>query len=294
MEKDRMMKVLQGQLQELMRNESHLSTKISSVHEDSLSFFGGKPFLPADFQWPRYTLDDDLPLAFLGQLNLADVAPFDTEGLLPRQGILSFFYELDTMEWGSSPELRDCFRVFYFSEPVLLVPAVFPQDLDEAYQLPRAPVSFTSRKSLPSWEEYADLVPEPLDPQVLVDGADSIYNKVCQELLGYDRQDGNKCKPLGYANVIQDSMQMECQLVSAGFETGNGPVPLDDSQRQQMKVAAKDWILLFQMDSLSEGVFPQTGDFELMFGDCGRLFFYIRREDLAAGRFDCCQLVLQC
>lgn len=103
MEKDRMMKVLQGQLQELMRNESHLSTKISSVHEDSLSFFGGKPFLPADFQWPRCTLDDDLPLAFLGQLNLADVAPFDTEGLLPRQGILSFFYELDTMEWGSLP-----------------------------------------------------------------------------------------------------------------------------------------------------------------------------------------------
>lgn len=138
------------------------------------------------------------------------------------------------------------------------------------------------------------MVPEPLDPQVLVDGADPIYNKVCQELLGYDRQDGNKCKLLGYANVIQDSMQMECQLVSAGFETGNGPVPLDDSQRQQMKVAAKDWILLFQMDSLSEGVFPQTGDFELMFGDCGRLFFYIRREDLAAGRFDCCQLVLQC
>lgn len=294
MEKDGMMKVLKGQLQELMRNEIHLSTKISSDHEDSLSFFGGNPFLPADFQWPRYTLDDDLPLAFLGQLNLADIASHDTENLLPQQGILSFFYEMDNMEWGYSPEMRDCFRVFYFPETGLLAPAAFPQDLDEDYQLPRAPVSFTCRKSLPSWEEYADLVTEPLDPQVLVDGTDSIYNRVCQELLGYNRKDGNKCKFLGYADVIQDSMQMECQLVSAGFETGNGPVPLDEGQRQQMKEASKDWILLFQMDSLPEGFFPQNEEFELVFGDYGRLYFYIRREDLAVRRFDGCQLIMQC
>lgn len=294
MEKDGMMKVLKGQLQELMRNEILLSTRNSSDGGDSLSFFGGNPFLPADFQWPRYTRDDNLPLAFLGQLNLADIASLDSENLLPQQGILSFFYEMDNMEWGYSPEMRDCFRVFYFSEPALLVSAAFPQDLDEDYRLPRAPVSFTSRKSLPSWEEYADLVAEPLDPPMLVDGADSIYNKVCQELLGYDRQDGSKCKLLGYANVIQDSMQMDCQLVSAGFETGNGPVSLDESQRQQMKVASKDWILLFQMDSLPEGSFPQDEDFELMFGDCGRLYFYIRRGDLAACRFDGCQLVMQC
>ena len=31
-----------------------------------------------------------------------------------------------------------------------------------------------------------------------------------------------------------------------------------------------------------------------MFGDCGRIYFYIRREDLLARRFDRAWLVLQC
>ena len=38
-----------------------------------------------------------------------------------------------------------------------------------------------------------------------------------------------------------------------------------------------------------------TGDgFELMFGDCGRVYFCIRKEDLAARRFDRVWLILQC
>ena len=31
-----------------------------------------------------------------------------------------------------------------------------------------------------------------------------------------------------------------------------------------------------------------------MFGDCGMLYFYIRKEDLAARRFDNVHFVLQC
>jgi len=35
-------------------------------------------------------------------------------------------------------------------------------------------------------------------------------------------------------------------------------------------------------------------DFELMFGDCGSIYFYIRKEDLAARRFDRVWLIQQC
>ena len=38
----------------------------------------------------------------------------------------------------------------------------------------------------------------------------------------------------------------------------------------------------------------ENGDFELMFGDCGRIYFYIRREDLAQRRFDRVWLIQQC
>ncbi len=35
-------------------------------------------------------------------------------------------------------------------------------------------------------------------------------------------------------------------------------------------------------------------EFELMFGDCGHIYFYITKEDLAARRFDLICLILQC
>ena len=47
-------------------------------------------------------------------------------------------------------------------------------------------------------------------------------------------------------------------------------------------------MLLFQLDIV------ECGDFELMFGDCGHIYFYITKEDLAARRFDQIWLVLQC
>ena len=31
-----------------------------------------------------------------------------------------------------------------------------------------------------------------------------------------------------------------------------------------------------------------------MFGDCGRIYFYIRKKDLAERNFDNVQLILQC
>ena len=35
-------------------------------------------------------------------------------------------------------------------------------------------------------------------------------------------------------------------------------------------------MLLFQLDTVEQG------NFELMFGDCGHIYFYITKEDLAA------------
>jgi len=46
--------------------------------------------------------------------------------------------------------------------------------------------------------------------------------------------------------------------------------------------------LLFQMASIQED------DYELMFGDLGNLYFYIRKQDLKERNFDKVWLVLQC
>ena len=107
-------------------------------------------------------------------------------------------------------------------------------------------------------------------------------------LAGGEPEVRNRSCLLGWPDLIQGSFFRECALTDRGHYLGSGPVDLSPEDARAERDAVEDWQLLFQLDTV------QDGEFELMFGDCGRLFFYIRREDLAAGRFDCCQLVLQC
>jgi uncharacterized protein YwqG len=62
------------------------------------SKLGGQPDLPPDTEWPEH---NGQPLGFLAQFNLAEVAPYDVESLLPRTGLLSFFYDFVAALWGS-------------------------------------------------------------------------------------------------------------------------------------------------------------------------------------------------
>jgi hypothetical protein len=55
------------------------------------SRLGGSPDLPADLPWP--VSDDGTPLSFIAQLDLEETAAHDAEGILPKTGLLSFFYE---------------------------------------------------------------------------------------------------------------------------------------------------------------------------------------------------------
>ena len=57
---------------------------------------------------------------------------------------------------------------------------------------------------------------------------------------------------------------------------------------EEIKKASKDWILLFQMDTV------ESDNYELMFGDCGHLYFWIKKEDLANKNFENIWLILQC
>ena len=71
------------------------------------SKFGGLPDLPVGSRWPAVTLREDAPhliegvvpgvrryLPFLCQIALEEVAPFDLQGVLPKQGILLFFFDV--------------------------------------------------------------------------------------------------------------------------------------------------------------------------------------------------------
>jgi uncharacterized protein YwqG len=70
---------------------------------------GGRPDLPDGLEWPR-TEETDEPMPFLLQVNLAETAPFDVEGVLPKTGLLSFFFYTQDEDSGEEG------RVLYFAD----------------------------------------------------------------------------------------------------------------------------------------------------------------------------------
>jgi Domain of unknown function (DUF1963) len=63
-------------------------TPVSADEADlplGVSRLGGRPDLADDVEWPLGY--EDWPLAFLAQLDLAELRPYDVDGVLPVQGL---------------------------------------------------------------------------------------------------------------------------------------------------------------------------------------------------------------
>ena len=277
-------------LDSLKKNEITISTEFNNNSEIiDKSKIGGKPYLPKDFIWPYY---QGLPLSFLAQINLEEVSLLDKDKLLPDKGILYFFYELETQEWGYSPQSKGCAKVFYFEDSSNFELIDFPKNIEDDYKIHEFKVNFKSNISLPSYEDFDILNQEEKILEKyrmsknlkdfennLFDEYSNFYNEHIELLESYT-------KLLGYPDVIQNSMEEECAAIARGFNMGGIGYP--KKYKEEIKKASKDWILLFQMDTI------ETSDYELMFGDCGHIYFWIKKEDLANKNFENIWLILQC
>ena len=251
------------------------------------SKFGGRPDVPADFIWPVFetdTREDDQvkerPLAFLAQFDCDQLAPLDPEGLLPKEGVLSFFYELESQRWGYDPKDAGCARVFWFEGP--LAPAEFPAELEEDFRLPELAAQLSGATDAPDFQDACPALEYPWTANDY-----RIFDQARRE-LGMDYP-ANRSQLLGWSDIIQNNMTLQCELISRGYYLGGSWEKIPLEERSALRTpSVRDWQLLFQLDTV------ENGDFELMFGDCGRIYFYIRREDLAQRRFDRVWLIQQC
>ena len=82
--------------------------------EDGLSYYGGKPFGPAGFVWPRGRGSEGPPLAFIMQWDCARLAPLDATGLMPTDGVLYCFLNLD---WGNNEEFVEGHHFVHHAGP---------------------------------------------------------------------------------------------------------------------------------------------------------------------------------
>ena len=285
---------LTNRLLELAKSEIRFNLyRIDVPLEMTASKIGGKPAVPEDFEWPTYTGaicgEEDSekktrPLSFLAQIDLKEISALDKEHRLPEDGILSFFYDLETMTWGFDPEDKGSAQVFYFPKDTALRAADIPEELDEEFVIPEMAVYFEPHVSLPGYGDKDDELGLSSDEDLDWDEFDE-----CRKNAGGDDKE-ELTKLFGYPDVIQNPMEEECEACSRGFRQGNSEdyAAITDAEKADIAEKAKDWVLLFQMSTI------ETDDYELMFGDSGSVYFWIRKEDLRERRFDKAWLILQC
>ncbi len=243
------------------------------------SHFGGDPDLPAGFAWPTAK---GVPLGFLAQLRMADI-PASARVSLPDRGWLLFFYEMQAGTWGFDPRDRDTFRVVYFDAPEgSLTRTRGPEELPEASRSANwSALSFTPGVSLP---DPSDAPFEQLGVDLDAEGAQQAYTDLLDRIHGRGATDAYH-HLLGYPQVIQNDMRIEAQGASSGTYMGSADT-IDEARFEELRRGASDWQLLLQLDSdESQG---------WMWGDMGTLFYWIRKQDLAARRFENAWMILQC
>jgi uncharacterized protein YwqG len=251
--------------------------------EQGASRIGGTPDVPPQWDWPRWmpTKTSKLrshpghpaPLGFIAQIDLSTLPSFDDS--LPDAGWLYFFYDRYCEPWGFDPDDRGACRVFYVTgERSRLVRAELPSDLDKTHRA--QPCAVESRLDL-------TIADSPDDLDFESPAFDAYFNFVDEFTteLGPAQH-----RMLGPAQNIQGEMELECQLASHGIYCGNAD-GFESERAQRLREGARDWRLLLQIDTDEEG--PRW-----MWGDVGRIYFWIKQQDLRSLRFDDVWLILQC
>jgi uncharacterized protein YwqG len=276
------------------------------------SHFGGLPLLPKDAAWPRWDKHDllvakiaraeetfrknpratgwrdiaaslrnelsqsDQPLAFLCHLSLSELHTAAPLPGWPAKGNLAFFYD-PAQEWGFDPLDHGHCRVLCFPEHEELIRREPPSDLHEDVRFAEFPITFAPEWTLPDRVVLGD------ECQTIFDGE---YAELFEQLMPHslDGQPVHRCG--GNPQEIQGNMRLECQLVTHGLYCGDSS-GYEDPRRELLEPGAADWELLLQMDSDADRL-------GWMWGDSGRVYFWLRRQDLATLDFENTWAILQC
>jgi len=310
-------------LEEVARPSIRLFPHAVSESEVALgaSKFGGSPDLPKGTSWPsmKIGLSDEAylasvnsamrqaesPLAFVAQMNLVDIAAYDTDQVLPSHGMLYFFLAAahDTLHlqreeevWRSVP---DHWRVLYYPGEAVtaLERTAAPAALLQEGRYGAHAVDIAQEITLPNCAFVPDGVGGVLadgaggyrDSPVLSDEQCEAYWRLQAQLAGYTYAGldttivPEQHRLLGHPDVIQTPMELECELESRGIQsesdvTGGNIAPF-------MRDAA-DWRLLLQVDSFGD-------DERMRWGDGGTIYYWIRQQDLEHRDFTQAWFVLQ-
>ena len=198
--------------------------------------------------------------------NLEEVSRALPESALPSDGHLWFFQRFDATDGRPS-----------HGELVLYRPKETPLVRAEFGAKPA-----TAECAL-TFEVYEDL-PDPSGETRFGATWDELARDCYVEVRGYLNRDGDRPahKLLGHAEPEQDPMERECVLASHDPDSFTG-MARNDPRAEAILAQASEWRLLLQVAS------DPNADMRLW----GKLYYWIREEDLRARRFDRVLLIEQ-
>lgn len=224
------------------------------------SKLGGLPDLAPNTSWPRR---GQRPLMFLAQINLSDLP--DVQGLtgVPPSGLLSLWYDTADEPWGDGREAEG-FRVLHTASPAdQLLRTELPEFEPDGVKFPNWP-----------WQPFTEC---PLR----ITGSDCYdFESV---VAGVERQEGPEV-----ARQLEDAISEHLRDSPQHRLLGRPDAIQNDMAEELEDDTGRDgWTLLFQLDTDEDG--PGW-----MWGDAGRLYYWIRKQDLARADFSQVRGRLQC
>lgn len=254
---------------------AHARTSLRITRGDyfARSHLGGLPDVPEGFEWPT---SGDVELAFLAQIRLEEVAAAAPGPLpLPATGALLVFYDLERRPSGLQPGDGAGIRIVHLHADA---DDLHPAEGDHA-ALVEMPVAFSPEVTLPA--ESAGL------PESLVLNVEELdrWQRLRERLAerqGVEVEDRAVDwhalhRLLGHPDTTAEGMQLEAQLAFNGIDLNTGERYFNPAV-SDLERGAEQWRLLVQI-SADDELALQLGF------PVGRLFVWIREDDLAYGRF---------
>lgn len=249
---------------------------------------GGDPDVPPEFEWP---MAEDVPLTFVAQINLEEVAGSKHLSELPLGGLLSFFYApIPPGDSYSHPV-----RVVHFANTDKLARRASPEGVE---RISEYDADFAEEKLFPSIEShffYESVLPEePVRAfnETLRDGKAGPepvpFEGLTNFLSSYnDIHDDERPthRLLGHPDSIQGDpyLDMEIDTREQRWDDWKEGTP----EAYQIRKNALRWRLLLQIDAQQDG--------ELLLNqDGGFFYFFIPADALAKHDWSQVRGILQC
>ena len=222
------------------------------------SKIGGRPYLPLETEYPKSA--EGQPLILLAQINLAEMPALPE---FPAQGILQFYITADDL-YGMNfddQQAQSGFRVLYFESVV--------EDIQQLKQ-DFSDIEFNDDECLTPFPLTAQYAIEFLLGQQAISCTDFAFGR---KILSVEQLGEFESQYEG-GDFYDDFIEPYAEAFpGTGHRLGGYPF-FTQSDPREYNPEIQDYILLFQLDSDSEG------GREIMWGDVGVGNFLIHPDDL--------------